>query len=241
MRPPARIEKRSRLLCLVTLYFYDYKSCFPGYFWVLAAYLALSLILITENSLDLVERKIRIALLLEVVPPLITGFFSNIVLLAEVETGSLVFTATRQGIVKLWARRLLLANGIYVMLMLVQYSIITSIYPGVIHFSSVFVSIPTCLFFSCLISGISFGFIDMNSGYLAGIFIWSINFLGARAILSVVGPRFYLFMWWASQKYPPPFEQLWVSKVIIMGFTILIFILCCLLVRIRSKTLMVSS
>ena len=237
---PRVLENPRKLTQLVALVKYDLQSSFPGIFWVLVGYLALSYSLITEGSLDTVERQTRIAFLMEVVSPILAGFFSNSALMGDVVAGSIIFSATRQSMTKLWVRRLITVNAAILVELIVFHLIIRLTYPGIGQFSEVFISTPSCLLVSCLISLFTLLFMDMNAGYLAGLFFWSANFIGSKAILSIFGPKPYIFLWWASLKYPPQLEQFWVNKALMLVFTSLLFILCILVLNVKDKTLNLS-
>ncbi len=219
--------------------FYDLKSSSPGYIWVLVVFIPVSCLLVLEGNLDLGERQLRLAFLTEVISPILLGFFANSLLMSEIELGSVVFPATRLALPVLWLRRIFALFLAYILDLVAILIIVNLFYPEIGSTDYILASLPTCLLISGLVSAFSFIFREMNAGYLAGIFLWSLNFIGARAALSVFGPRFYIFYEWASIKFSFPPDLFWTNKVII-AILGLAWCLLCILLLLNSENILVS-
>ncbi|MDD5371030.1 MAG: hypothetical protein PHQ40_18270 [Anaerolineaceae bacterium] len=187
--------------------------------------------------MDLEERQLRLALLTEVLSPIMIGFFSNTLLMNEIELRSVVFPATRIGLPVLWSRRVGALFLTYCLVLTSVLIIINIFYPEIGYIPYALASLPTCLFISCLVSAFSFIFKEMNAGFLAGIFIWSLNFIGARAALSVFGPRFYIFYGWALLKFSLPPGFIWANKMILTFIALVLYMLCIILLQNSERIL----
>lgn len=229
--------KRNALLVSLIRSYYDLKCSSVGLFWTLAFFIGVSCILVLEANLDLAERQLRLALLTEVISPIMMGFYSNTILMNEVELGSAVFSATRLSLPVLWSRRIGALFLTYCLVLASVLIIVNIFYPEIGYIPYALASLPTCLLISCLVSASSFIFKEMNAGFLAGTFIWSLNFVGARAALSVFGPQFYIFYWWASLKFSLQPEFFWTNKVILTFFALALYLLCICLLQNSEKIL----
>lgn len=229
-------ERGAILTGLIRAY-YDLKCSSIGLFWALVIFIGVSCIFVLETNLDLGERQVRLALMTEVLSPIMIGFFSNGILMNEIEQKSAVFSATRIGLSVLWSRRVVALFLTYCLALATVLIIVNIFYPeiGYIHF--VLASLPTCLLISCLVSVYSFIFKEMNAGFLAGTFIWSLNWVGARAALGVFGPRFYIFYWWASLKFSLQSEYFWTNKVILTFLAFALYLLCIFLLQDSERIL----
>ncbi len=231
--------KRDTIFASLIRSYYDLKCSSIGYFWTSVFFIGVSSILVLEANLDLVERQVRLALLTEVISPIMIGFFSNTILMNEIESGSAVFPATRLGLPVLWSRRVGALFLTYCLVLASVLTIVNIFYPEIGYSRYAFASLPTCLFISGLVSAFSFVFKEMNAGFLAGTFIWSLNFVGARAALSVFGPQFYIFYGWAALKYSLPPGFFWTNKTILTFFALVLYLLCIFLLQ-NSEVILAS-
>lgn len=215
--------------------FYDLKCSPYGFILVLMFFVGISCLLVLQDVLELEERQLMLALLTEVMAPLLMGFFLNAVLMTEIESGSVVFAATREDLKFFWLRRMATLFLIYCLALGSLLLIVKLNYSEIDWVPHAVSSVVTCGFFSSLISAVTFCFKEMNGGLLAGIFFWSLNFLGARASLGLIGPRFYVFYWWASFKYSFFPEYFWINRAILLSFTIVFTLICLILLKNKER------
>jgi hypothetical protein len=217
--------------------FFDLKCSPYGFIYVLLCFVGISCLLVLQDVMELEDRQLMLALMTEVMAPLLMGFFLNAVLMTEIETGSVVFAATRTDLRVFWLRRMGTLFLIYCLAFGSLLLVVNLTYPEIDWVPFAVSSVVTCVFFSSLISAVTFCFKEMNGGLLAGIFYWSLNFLGAKVSLRIFGPRFYVFYWWASFKFAFYPESFWINKAIQMSFALVFTLICLIMLKNNERIL----
>lgn len=228
--------KSARMVNLVHLLWYEIKVSAPAAVWMLPSIGMAGLFLLLNVQAEARERMQFIALVTEVIFPLVIMFMTNGLVLREREENALAFVAVRSELTVLWLRRLGALLGYYLICLgslLVIYHLLYLPLPiGQMLIASLAVSLALI----GLSSAISLLLKEMNTGYLVGSLWWAMCLISPRTAFVIFGPYFYLFYFWFTAGENLGTEAWFFNKLVLTGLGLMFILISILLLR-RTKRL----